>query len=68
MSHPDGLDYRALVLLAKPRYISRELGCNDCHSISASTDLGNGSYVLTPIELGGPQSMVCELTDQLATG
>lgn len=30
------------------------IGCDDCHSISASTGLGNGSYVLTPKKFGRP--------------
>ena len=30
------------------------IGCDDCHSISASTGLGNGSYVLTPKKYGRP--------------
>ena len=30
------------------------IGCDDCHSISASTGIGNGSYVLTPKKYGRP--------------
>lgn len=30
------------------------IGCDDCHSISASTGVGNGSYVLTPKKFGRP--------------
>lgn len=51
---PMGLTTGSVSALGQDKVHISGIGCDDCHSISASTGLGNGSYVLTPKKFGRP--------------
>ena len=51
---PMGLATDSVTALGEDKVHISGIGCDDCHSISASTGLGNGSYVLTPKLFGRP--------------
>lgn len=51
---PMGLTTDSVSAVGEDKVHISGIGCDDCHSISASTGLGNGSYVLTPKQFGRP--------------
>ena len=51
---PMGLTTGSVSALGQDQVHISGIGCDDCHSISASTGVGNGSYVLTPKKFGRP--------------
>lgn len=51
---PMGLTTGSVSALGDDQVHISGIGCDDCHSMSASTGVGNGSYVLTPKKFGRP--------------
>ncbi len=51
---PMGLTTESVSALGNDQVHISGIGCDDCHSMSASTGVGNGSYVLTPKKFGRP--------------